>query len=389
MKFHEVVTIAKKYSSVVFLDRVFPNSLRFFLVPLSVVVFTASTLFFVAVEMSVRYKLTPLAYTSIFAPLVPYEKILFVTAIFSFIIFWFFYSLHTFSRYYMLASIERVFSSNKDRLLVSYEAGKALKVSESAGFVFGLLKVPESQFILSRLQLSKDDVRSIKGVVLDTDGVVPEYNKTVTIGSLWKMLYEQSEEFQKILLSHKVQKEIFENTCDWLDRIIEDEKRESAWWWRENLSKTRGIAKSLSYGGTFVVSKYAHELAMSSGDIGKVLLHKKAIFQLEEALSKNHGANAVIIGNRGTGRHTVVSLLSRMIDKGDCYAEIEHKRLFEFDNNVLGSLPQGELISVLGRCFDEAIMVRNIIFVFNDLPSLYEMTQRSLAQAAAIGEDCP
>jgi ATP-dependent Clp protease ATP-binding subunit ClpC len=238
------------------------------------------------------------------------------------------------------------------------------------------LSVPESSFILNRLLVTEDIVKSLQGVVIAIDGVVPEYNQTVTLGSLWKLFYENSESFQKMLLEQKVSYDIFDTTCDWLDRLLEDEKRNSAWWWRENLSKTRGVAKSLSYGSASVISKYSRELVMSTGNLGKIQLHRNAIIKLEDALAKKQGANAVIVGGRGTGRHTVVSMLSKMIDQGDCYAEIEHKRMFEFDNNVLGALDQGELISVLGRCFEEAAMIRNIIFVFNDIPALYDMAQK-------------
>ncbi len=376
MKFQEVLTIAKKYTSVALLNKVVPIAVRNLCIPFSLVITLVSTILFLLTELHVRYGFIPAKYEGPFLALVPYEKLLLFVAVLTLIIFMCMYALHAYYRYYLLASIERVFRSNETRMRVSYEAGIALVASQSKGIVAGLLDVKESQFILDRLLLTKDAVLTLQGVVIDIEKAVPENNTTVTLGSLWKLLYEQSDALQKLLLSQKVQQDIFEATCDWLDRLLEDEKRNSAWWWRENLSKTRGIAKSLSYGSAIIISRYARELVMSTGNLGKIQLHRNAIVSLEDALAKKYGANAVIVGNRGTGRHTVVSMLSKMIDQGDCYAEIEHKRIFEFDNNVLGALDQGELISVLGRCFEEAIAIRNIIFVFNDLPALYEMTQR-------------
>ncbi len=376
MKFHEVVTFAKRYSGVILLSKLVPTFIRKALIPIAAVLGSISTILFLITELNVRYGFIPSKYEQPVIMLVPYEKFLLLFATLSIIIFIFLYALHSYYRYYVLASVERVFSSNDTRFSVSYEAGWALVESESKGFVLGLLSVSESNFILNRLLLSEEMMMPLQGVVIAVDGIVPEYNKTVTLGSLWKLFYENSEAFQKMLLEQKVSRDIFETTCDWLDRLIEDEKRSSAWWWRENLSKTRGIAKSLSYGSASIISKYSRELVMSTGNLGKIQLHRSAIIKLEDALAKKHGANAVIVGGRGTGRHTVVSMLAKMIDQGDCYAEIEHKRIFEFDNNVLGALDQGELISVLGRCFEEAVMIRNIIFVFNDLPALYDMAQK-------------
>ena len=252
-------------------------------------------------------------------------------------------------------------------------------VSEEGGLAKALLSVPESNFIINRLLITSSDVLQYGADIrIDSEAIIPYYEETVTIGSLWKLLYENSEPLRNALLGKKIQKEIYEDTCDWLDRSLEEEKRKSAWWWRENLSKLRGIGKMLSYGGTGFMSRYSRELILTRGvhDLGTMLLHKSAIMSLEEALSKNHGANAVIVGSKGTGRHAVVQALARMIDRGDCYVEIEHKRIFEFDNDVLGSLSGEDMIRVIDRCFVEAIIARNIIFVINDMSALHEMAEQ-------------
>jgi ATP-dependent Clp protease ATP-binding subunit ClpA len=279
-----------------------------------------------------------------------------------------------YSRYFELQNIERVFGDTSLRSPISYEAALALLKVDGSGYLRGLLSIPESGFIMNRLLIDVSDLETFE-IPIEDDSDVPLYHATVTLGSLWKVAYEHSDELKTFLLSHKIQKEIYDDTCDWLDRILEEERRKSAWWWRENLSKIRGIAKSLSYGSAVIISRYARELGVGMGDVGHVLLHKEAVTHLEETLAKTRGANAVIVGSRGTGRHTIVRILSKMIEEGDCYSEIEHKRLFEFDNNVLGSLDAGELINVFGRCFEEAVINRNIIFVINDLPILYDMTQ--------------
>lgn len=379
MKLEEASKIARKYSNVILLNRIFPSFIRSILVSSSFGILLLLVIFLGGLEIESRYTFLTLELRALIEPLFGYEKILLLIPIILLLLFIFFYSLHTYSRYFILASLERVFVNNKNRLLVSYEAGEALLIYERDGFVHGLLGVPESNFIMNRLLVSPQDVsNSVSTIIFDGEGIIPEYNKTVTLGSLWKLLYENSEEFKKDLLSRRIQKEIYYDTCDWLDRVLEDEKKGSAWWWRENLSKTRGIVKSLSYGGVDFISKYARELALDGTmkEVGKVLLHKDAIKKLEDALTKTRGANAVIIGGRGTGRETIVKILSKMIDQGDCYFEIEHKRVFEFDNNVLGGLGENEFVAVLTHCFEEALIARNLILVLNDTPTLFDMGQK-------------
>lgn len=379
MKFKEVSAFARKYSSAILLDRIIPSFFRNIVIVFSFIIFALITVFSVILELERQYAFLAPEYKAPLVALSVYKNTLLIIAIIAFLLFIFLYSLQTYSRYFVLNSIERVFDNNSKRFRVSYEAASALLTSERDGFVKGLLSVHESNFIMNRLLIGPASVTSCgSGVVIDLDELVPEYNKTITLGSLWKMLYEHSEELRSELLSGKIQKEIYYDTCDWLDRILEDNKRSSAWWWKENLSKTRGIGKSLSYGGANFISRYARELVLERGmeEVGKVLLHKDSVRNLEEALSKTRGANAVVVGPRGTGRHTVVKILSRMIDQGDCYSEIEYKRVFEFDNNILGSLDANDFVNVLDHCFEEALIARNIIFVINDFSTLFDMGQK-------------
>jgi len=369
MKFKELVVLSKKYSNVIFLNIIFPIKLRKFFINLSLVVIFVDVLLLTLSQFDIEYTFF----------ISKYINIILIDVSIAILFFIFFYSLHLYSRYFVLNSIIRIFNNNKKRFVLSYEAGVALVNAKDNGFVKGLLSASDSKFIMNRLLISPLDINVFcENVVILEDVIVPEFKETVTLGSLWKLLYESNEEFRSFLISRKIQKEIYYDTCDWLDRNLEDEKVASAWWWRENLSKTRGIAKSLSYGSVNFITKFARELSSYSVDeeVGKILLHKESVTKLEEVLSKTHGTNAVIIGGEGTGRHTIVKLLAKMIDQGDCYTEIEHKRVFEFDNSLLSSLDSTDLINVFNRCFEEAAIAKNIIFVINDFSIVYDNAQK-------------
>lgn len=377
MKLQEALTFAKKYSSAVFLNRIFPLMARDVVIVFSCIIFVTTTGILTILYLGSLYDIFPKEYLSFLMALDRYQALFLFTDVLAALLLAVVYPLHSYARYYMLNSVKRVFGTHDNRFRVSYEAAEALLIGEKSGFVKGLLSVRSSFFILRRLRVTMEEIAEYN-VHIDMDQTVPEYNDTITLGSLWKMVYENSDDLRKFFLSKKVQKEIFYDTCDWLDRTIEETTRGRAWWWRENLSRKRGIGKTLSYGGTGFISKYARELVVSGGteDVGKVLLHKNSLIALEEALSKKQGGNAVIVGSRGTGRHTIIKILSRMIDQGNCYAEIEHKRVFEFDNTILGSLDAHSLVEVFARCFDQALIARNIIFVINDMPTLFEMIQK-------------
>lgn len=379
MKFLEALSFVKKYSHAIFLNRILPPYIRSILIVCSSLLFLILSIFLLLLLLEPRYGFLSPEYHALLLSLSLYEHTAILLASIAWLVYSITYSLHTYSRYFLLRSIERVFGSNTKRFLVSYEAANALGIANNEDLVEGLLATPESDFILSRLRVSSEEVKQYGAHTdIEMNQYIPLYNKTVTLGSLWKMVYEHNDELQKALLAKKIQKETYDDTCDWLDRILENDKRTSAWWWRENLSRTRGVLKSLSYGGTYFISKYARELAFygRGEEVGKIILHKNAVIQLEEALSKNREANAVVVGSKGTGRHALVRILSTMIEEGDCYSEIEYKRMFEFDNTVLGSLDAQDVIAVLERSFEEAVNARNIIFVINDIHTLSDMVER-------------
>ncbi len=222
MKFKEVLKLAKNYSNVLFLNRILPPFLREVIIVVSFGALVVVSLLLLVLEIELRYFVLIPEHRDILMYIVSYKNLIIIATGIFFSVHLIVHSLDMYSRYYTLMSIERVFVDNSKRLKVSYEVGCVLIRGEEDGFVNGLLSIPESSFILNRLQIDVTDISSFGGdeVVVTGDEVVPEYNETVTLGSLWKLLYENCETFSKGLLSKKIQKEIFYDTCDWLDRNL-------------------------------------------------------------------------------------------------------------------------------------------------------------------------
>jgi len=379
MTYNEVEREAKKYASVILLNRIVPEWLRKVFIILGFMGWFSPSVLLGALAIYSRYPFIPDAYADVFKIIVPYAHLLLISVLITFPVFLFFYSLHTYSRYFVLGGVARVFGNHCKRSTVSYEAAKVLLAGKDGLIAESLMDAKASGFILTRLGVDQEEVLSVvASTSINQTVVLHDYNGVVTIGSLWKSLYDVSDPLKELLLSKKIQKETVFETCDWIDRITEIEKRKSAWWWRENLSKIRGIGKSLSYGDATIISKYAYELVMdrSIQDMDSIILHQNALTLLEEALSKSHGANAVLVGSKGSGRHAIVKILSRMINQGTSYSEIEHKRVFEFDSALLSSLDAQGFVTVLDRCFEEAVLDGNIIFVFNDMDTIFDIGQK-------------
>lgn len=274
---------------------------------------------------------------------------------------------------YYLKGVRRVFS--QEQSTVTYEVAEVFLTS---GYFFeNLARHKESKFLFERLMLTKESlIETFRTIDIPYEMTPYMEGQHVTLGSLFRALYLSDQAFASHLFTLGVQKDAFIGTTIWMDRLLETKKLRTAWWWRENLSKTRGFAKTLSYGMTQYMSRFADEMVYDNKmrELGSTILHQEEMNKLEEILSKNHGANAVIVGPRGSGRYTVALALARAINEGGVYSEIEFKRMFLLKAGAFELInSKEELEYSIISVFNEAVVARNIIFVIDDVVKLSEL----------------
>ena len=282
--------------------------------------------------------------------------------------------LQMFRSYYYLLAARRVFE--KADYDITYEAASVYK--EEVAKLTDLVLEEDSNFLLKRLQLDRGYIIKTFGNIVLPEEINKLEDDVITIGFLWRYVYDKNEDFAHYLLTLSIKKETFYRVTFWMDRHIENKKIESAWWWRENLSRVGSLAKNLSYGFTGYISHYAYEMALDNkmSELGDVILHQKECNELEEILAKGYGSNAVIVGPHGSGRYTVTLALAKLIKEGYAYSEIKDKRMFllkpssfelindkvEFENSVI-------------NVFNEALIARNIIFVIDDITKFVDISK--------------
>lgn len=282
--------------------------------------------------------------------------------------------LNSFYTYHYLRGVRRIFK--KQETDITYEVAEV--VSKNVMTLSSLVNNKESAFLIKRLQLDREYLLSHFGNLSLPSEISTELFEThVTLGALWRAMYESSEELRSYMLSASVKKKTLFRTSVWMDRLVEERKRKSAWWWRENLSKIRGFAKTLSYGMTGYIALHANEMILDRKitQLGETILHQDECNQLEEILAKGQGSNAVLVGPDGSGRYSVTLALTRAIEEGHVYAEIEHKRMFLLNVSSFELINDKILFeNTLINTFNEAVTARNIIFVIDEVAKIVEMS---------------
>ncbi len=282
-------------------------------------------------------------------------------------------ALHT---YHYLRGVRRVFK--QESADITYEVAEVMVVYPST--IASLILHKESAFLIDRLHLDREYLLTQFGSLALPAEIAPLLFEThVTLGTLWRAVYEANKDLATYMFSQSVKKKSLYATSFWMDRVLEDRKKAKAWWWRENLSKTRGFAKTLSYGMTGYLSHYAREIRLDPKirDLGDVILHQEERNQLEEALATRDGSNAVIVGPDGSGRYTVTLSLARAIEEGGVYSEIEYKRMFLIDASSFDLVnDKVTLENIIIIMFNEAVVARNIIFVIDDIRKIVELCKQ-------------
>jgi len=329
----EIAEKASSFTLALAIERILSSGMRSFLTCLLLLVTVVSSslvlVFFLVArfpELKNVLETNEQVWSSIIF-LVVYSKELSLLAVFTFLIGLFFIAINAFSRFHYLRGVRRVFQEGDTD--ITYEVASIF--SSPAPTLHDLFNEKESIFVINRLNLDKNYLSEQFGnLSLPSELSRALFEKHVTLGSLWRGVYEHHKELAEYMFSQSVKKKTLYGVTFWMDRILEDEKIKSAWWWRENLSKTRGFAKTLSYGLTAFIAKHSLEMVLDPKirDIGDVILHQEESDKLEEILSKRNGSNAVIVGPLGSGRYTITLALTRAIKEGRVYAEIEHKRMF-------------------------------------------------------------
>src|SRR3989344_5374433 len=198
------------------------------------------------------------------------------------------------------------------------------------------------------------------------------------------LLYYYDEVFKKFLFYLKIRDKELRGAAHWAASFWEHEREFGRWWEKGALGRIPGIGKDLSFGFTYNLDKYSHDVSLSESRGMRFLAHQKEMLAIEEILSKNSEANVLVVGEEGSGRSTILSGLARMIWEGRVMPALEFKRMVVLDTAGLTSFAKSKsaIEEILMKIMNEALSSGNVILVIENFPEFME-------SAAVFGVDIP
>ncbi len=144
--------------------------------------------------------------------------------------------------------------------------------------------------------------------------------------------------------------------------------RQKPWWSLEMLMKQLPLGRDLTAGYTPHLDNYAEEFTKMKPHYVHLIGRTKEINVLQQILSKSAESNAIIAGQPGTGRKTVVEALGKAIYEGRSIPLLAFKRILHLNMEKIlaektDAIARQEFLSEL---FQEAVQAKNVILLIDN-----------------------
>jgi len=196
-------------------------------------------------------------------------------------------------------------------------------------------------------------------------------HKTIGEKEILVALAKNNEFFKKVLMDYDLKTADVENITLWLDSAKDSLERSKKFWTYENLARQGSVGKDWASGYTITLDQYSTDWRkiVSKWIFKEIIGHKKEIEETEMILARSNLSNALIVGEPGTGRKSIVEALAQKCYLGNSLPELNNKRVVELDVVLLSAGIQNfeKLETTLDQIFREVLAAGNVILVIDDL----------------------
>jgi len=177
--------------------------------------------------------------------------------------------------------------------------------------------------------------------------------------------------FRKPLIDASLKPKDVKNLLFWLDNFRKEQEEKKKFWTMKNLLKTGSIAKDWAAGYTVLLDQFSVDVtnAMRKQGFREIFAHRSEVETMEAILARRERNNALIIGESGSSRRSMIQSLANRSAMGECAGDLNYRRVVLLDiPRILASnsnIKESEII--LDKIFQEVVFAENIILVIDNL----------------------
>jgi ATP-dependent Clp protease ATP-binding subunit ClpC len=298
--------------------------------------------------------------------------------LFLILIFWSIsFSLYSFLNYYRFRDIssERKKDTNSG-IKVSFETAKILHETNKKDLTISFMKSEFGINVLTRCGISWEEINSFiyaRKKPFSAESFSIANKDFLSASDYIEELYNKDEEFSKFIYKKGLQKREFVGASKWINDIFVNIRKRERWWSEENIAKFEPVGTDWAYGVAYELEKFAKPIE-SLLNISESLenFHKKEVESLELILSRTEEANALLIGEAGTGKMTVIGGLASKIKSENTTERLLYKKILVLDTGRLMSLmkEKADFEKEFIKIMNQTAKAGNVILVIDNLPYL-------------------
>lgn len=208
----------------------------------------------------------------------------------------------------------------------------------------------------------------------------------ISISAIIAGLATNSELWQKILSIKKLDPKDATAILNWYIKHKSLTQKIPFW---EKETVEGAIGRDWSFGYTPNLQLYARDISAVVAEARPIVIYgrENEVKELENVLAKSDANNAMLLGEHGVGKSTIVRSLGQKIIRGIVYPQLIHKHIWELDTGKLlaGANEPGSVESRLKAVLDESVSAGNIILFIDNIQSLLSREQKTgMVNASAI-----
>lgn len=216
--------------------------------------------------------------------------------------------------------------------------------------------------------LTKTNFFTLEEFLSSVQKAIPS-GTAITSSDIFSVFFALDADFSNFFLQKNIGVDDINAAARWADQALQLRDVQKRWWKREHLGRVQGIGKNWAYGYTTFLERFAYPLRIK-GDFSRIHLIAKdrQIQLLESALLKQSGANVIIVGQPGTGRHTLLMGLARKISEGSVFPALEGKRLLQMLGPavIAAGKEKGQTQEIFLKILSEASEAGNVILIIDE-----------------------
>lgn len=193
-----------------------------------------------------------------------------------------------------------------------------------------------------------------------------------------KFFFKKSEDKDKIekdkliadfLAKRMLDEKNRESVLKWFNFYYENIFFQKPWYSKEALFSMPPLARDWHMGYTPTLNQFGAEVNDQYISFRNLIDREGEIKKIEQILTKANGANAVLVGDEGVGRFTIIAGLAKKIYEGKVNSILSYKRVFKVDIEKIlaqsNDIHQKE--EILKNIFEEAKNAGNLILYIDNI----------------------